>query len=262
MRTLLVVASILGAARLLSAAPLIVDMSGYRATPQLEARVDNDALVVQWAGESNQQLRASFGIQNDTPIIREMAVRNQGRQWSALGPNLRPVFGVTTGIRRTNHGLPEENRWDVFWDVPLNHTNDVQRFSASYHATRCDVKTDGARLEISFPGLEMGIFSGRCSSRFTAAQICCGRRPSRKRTSRRSPTIMRRVSAAFRVSCFRAWPGVTSGTNRRPATSPPTPPVNRSFFAPGTGWPSLKAAAVRWDFSRRPTSFSSRASWR
>jgi hypothetical protein len=78
-------------------------------------------------------------------------------QWTALGRDLKPVFGVTTGIRRTNHGLPEENRWDVFWDVPLNHTNDVRRFTASYHARRCEGKTDGARLEISFPGLEMGL---------------------------------------------------------------------------------------------------------
>src|SRR5262249_8226732 len=65
------------------------------------------------------------------------------------------------GIRRTNHGLPEENRWEVFWDVPLNHTNEVRRFAASYHAERCAVKTDGLRLEISFPGLELGIFAGR-----------------------------------------------------------------------------------------------------
>src|SRR6266404_2124812 len=76
------------------------------------------------------------------------------------GRNLLPEFGVTTGIRRKNHGLPETNRWDVFWDVPLNHTNEVRRFAASHHADRCAVKTDGARLEVSFPGLAMGIFSG------------------------------------------------------------------------------------------------------
>jgi hypothetical protein len=33
-------------------------------------------------------------------------------------------------------------------------------FRASYHADRCVVTTDGARLEISFPGLTMGSFSG------------------------------------------------------------------------------------------------------
>jgi hypothetical protein len=72
-----------------------------------------------------------------------------------------PGFDVTTGVRRTNHGLTEEKRWDVFWDVPLNHTNDVRRFVASYQTDRCEVKSEGARLEISFPGLALGMFSGR-----------------------------------------------------------------------------------------------------
>src|SRR5437867_926133 len=143
------------------AASLICDMSQYRPWPGLDAQVDHDALVVQWAGEHGQQLRASFAIGNDSPIVRELAVRGNNGPWSTLGRNLVPEFGVTTGIRRTNHGLPETNRWDVFWDVPLNHTNEVRRFTASHRADRCEVKTDGARLEISFPGLSMGIFSGR-----------------------------------------------------------------------------------------------------
>jgi hypothetical protein len=161
MNHLLRVAFCLALAGVSAAAEFRVDMTRYRALPGLRATLDKDALVVEWRGEADDQLRAEFAIEGGNPTVREMAVRNKGRQWSALGRNLKPVFGVTTGIRRTNHGLPEENRWDVFWDVPLNHTNEVQRFSASYHATRCDVKTDGARLEISFPGLEMGIFLGR-----------------------------------------------------------------------------------------------------
>src|SRR5207244_11143474 len=116
-------------------------------------------------GERAQQLRAAFALENQVPIIRELAVRPRAGEWKTLGRNLTPEFGVTTGIRRTNHGLPESNRWDVFWDVPLNHTNEVRRFTASYQAERCEVKTDGARLEISFPGLSLGILLG--SLRFT-----------------------------------------------------------------------------------------------
>jgi hypothetical protein len=79
-------------------------------------------------------------------------------------------------------------KWDAFWDAPLRvpgdeiaHGNstpppdgipntdqpglprkpeEIKRATATYHATGCDVKTNGARLEISFPGVEMGIFSG------------------------------------------------------------------------------------------------------
>jgi hypothetical protein len=80
-------------------------------------------------------------------------------------------------------------KWDAFWDAPLRIPGDeiahgdstpppagipgtnqlplprteaeVTRATATYKASGCAVKTDGARLEISFPGVEMGIFSGR-----------------------------------------------------------------------------------------------------
>src|SRR5204863_2588282 len=38
---------------------------------------------------------------------------------------------------------------------------EVKRATASYKARGCEVKTNGARLEISFPGVELGIFAGR-----------------------------------------------------------------------------------------------------
>src|SRR5438876_1042792 len=161
MKTLLVAAFTICSAGWLGASELTCDMSGNRATPGLEARVEKDALLVHWNGEAGQELRAAFAIDNSRPVVRELAVRNKDSQWSTLGWNLVPEFGVTTGIRRTNHGLPEANRWNVFWDVPLNHTNEVRRFAASYQTDRCEVKTDGARLEISFPGLSMGSFSGK-----------------------------------------------------------------------------------------------------
>src|SRR5262249_50233553 len=127
------------AAGLLRASELTCDMTGYRATPGLEARVEKGALMVRWHGEARQQLRASFGIEDHRPVVRELAVQNASGQWRTLGEHLVPEFAVTTGIRRTNHGLPESNRWDVFWDVPLNHTNEVRRFAAACHADRCAV---------------------------------------------------------------------------------------------------------------------------
>jgi len=43
---------------------------------------------------------------------------------------------------------------------------DIRRASASFSTNSCGVKTDGATLEVTFPGLTMGIFSG--DLRFTA----------------------------------------------------------------------------------------------
>ena len=78
-------------------------------------------------------------------------------------------------------------KWDAFWDAPLRipgdeiaHGNstpppagipgtnqlplprteaEVTRATASYQASGCAVKKDGGRLEVAFPGVEMGIFS-------------------------------------------------------------------------------------------------------
>jgi hypothetical protein len=135
-------------------------MTGYRPQPGLEAVVENDLLRVSWEGEQGQELRARFAVVAGTPTIRTLEVRPNGGAWTTLGRNLMPEFNVTTGVRRTGHGLPEEQRWDVFWDAPLNHPEEVRHARASYRATGCAVRTDGARLEIAFPGLEMGLFSG------------------------------------------------------------------------------------------------------
>ena len=158
--------------------PLACDMSGYRATAGLDALLEEDLLAVTWRGDGDSQLCLRFAVEGGRPLIRHMAVRNSGSSWKTLGHNLSPEFGVTTGVRRSGHGLPEDLRWWVYWDAPLSipgpehgNTNlprkpeEVRRFKATYKTSSCEVKTDGARLEISFPGLSMGVFSGEL--RFT-----------------------------------------------------------------------------------------------
>jgi hypothetical protein len=110
-----------------------------------------------------------------------------------LGQNLVPEFSVTSGKRRISEQqlnplrnlgyeitpeLIEEQKWNTFWDAPLSVPGDpsisfglprqkaeIRHATATYKTTGCQVRTNGARLEISFPGLSLGIFSG--SLRFT-----------------------------------------------------------------------------------------------
>ena len=44
-------------------------------------------------------------------------------------------------------------------DLPRK-PEEIRKAWASYHATGCQVNTDGARIEVAFPGFEAGIFSG------------------------------------------------------------------------------------------------------
>jgi hypothetical protein len=97
---------------------------------------------------------------------------------------LDPLAGL--GIPITPE-IVEREKWEAFWDAPLNvpggasaHNNttppqrgvldqpglprspsEVERASAVYRVTTCQVRTDGARLEVSFPGVTLGAFEGR-----------------------------------------------------------------------------------------------------
>jgi hypothetical protein len=142
-----------------------VDMTGYRSQPGLVAVSEDGSLVVTWDGENGQELQVRFAVVHGTPTVRELEVRKKGGEWRTLGKDLVPEFGVTTGVRRTGHGLDHGHRWDVFWDAPLNNPEEVRRSKAAFHSDGFEVTTDGARLEVTFSGLVMGTFSGRL--RFT-----------------------------------------------------------------------------------------------
>ena len=182
----------------LSADPLTCSLAEYRASPGLTASVEHDLLVVTWTGQGQTELRARYTVEGAEPVVRDLAVRRQGGSWTILGQNLTTDFRVTTGVRRMTlqqaeplHGLGieitpdviEQHKWYAFWDAPLvvpgladgqregrvfglpRKPEEIRRARASFATMSCSVKTDGARLETTFPGLTLGIFSG--SLRFT-----------------------------------------------------------------------------------------------
>jgi hypothetical protein len=180
-----------------SADPLACSLAGYKAGPGLTAAVSGETLAVTWDGAKNQELRLRFAIDGGTPTIRDLAIRRKGATWATLAANVTPEFRVVSGMRRMSNqqmqplrslgveitpAVIDRERWEAFWDAPLDvpgvapggrgvggnlppdlprSASEIHRDSAAYHANGCEVKTNGARLEISFPGLELGVFSGR-----------------------------------------------------------------------------------------------------
>jgi hypothetical protein len=173
---------------------LSCDLSGYKAQDGLTARIRSGVLELTWLGERREQLRAAFVLRDGQPIVQELAARKNGGSWIVLGQNLTPEFEVTSGVRRLSEQqiaplkelkipltpeLIEREKWNAFWDSPLmvpgrpgtnldlpRKPEEIRKAWATYHATSCQVKTEGARIEVVFPGLEAGIFSG--SLQYTA----------------------------------------------------------------------------------------------
>src|ERR1043166_458761 len=118
----------------LSADSLNCNLSQYKAAQGLTAAVEQDALVVAWTGQNGADLRARYAIDSGQPVVRELAVKKAGGQWTTLGKNLTPEYHVVSGVRRmaldqanplraAGIELTEEvinkNRWYAFWDAPL-----------------------------------------------------------------------------------------------------------------------------------------------
>ena len=109
------------------------DMQGYKPATGLNAVLQGNSLAVSWTGQDGAELRARYGVDGGTPVVRELAVRKQGGQWVSLGENLRPEYHVVSGIRRFSgqQGQPltglgqltpermEKEKWFVYRDAPL-----------------------------------------------------------------------------------------------------------------------------------------------
>src|SRR5207248_1119552 len=80
-------------------------------------------------------------------------------------------------LKRLHAETPENEeryKWNVFWDAPLaipgydaSHligpgrtSDEIHRGDLSYKSDACSVRTDGARITVSFNGLTLGLFAG------------------------------------------------------------------------------------------------------
>ena len=192
-----VAAATLCAAAGLFADPLACDLSGWKAQPGLAAAVADNTLQLTWDGAAGQEVRLRFALENGAPVIRDLSVRKKGGQWGTLGSNLYPLFDIVSGKRRMSQqqmepletmGLKitpeivEADKWDAFWDAPLDVpgtpgegrgmggnlprdlprlASEIHRAKAAYKVSGCAVATNGSRAEISFPGVELGVFAGK-----------------------------------------------------------------------------------------------------
>jgi hypothetical protein len=183
--------AVLGATMYVSAVSgqeLNCDLKDYKKLSGLSAEIHGGTLEVSWDGERGEQLKAGFAIRDGRPVVSDLEAKKSGGKWVVLGRDLAPEFEVTSGVRRLSEQqmaplrklglaftpeLIEREKWFAFWDAPLmipgqpktnmdlpRKPEEVRHASANFKAQGCRVKTDGARIEITFPGLSMGIFSG------------------------------------------------------------------------------------------------------
>ena len=101
------------------------------------------------------------------------------RSWGeAITPERAAREKWDTSFFKMTPEVLERGKWDPFWDDPLfvpgveagkppknpglpRRPEEITRATATYRADGCTVTTNGARLEIAFPGVQLGVFAGR-----------------------------------------------------------------------------------------------------
>src|ERR1051325_10641882 len=76
------------------------DMSRYKAMDGLTAQTASGGIQLNWRGQRNQQLSATFPLRGGQQLIQELSVRKNGGGRIVLGKDLAPEFEVTSGVRR------------------------------------------------------------------------------------------------------------------------------------------------------------------
>ncbi|MGC2402096.1 MAG: hypothetical protein WA510_20045 [Acidobacteriaceae bacterium] len=128
------------------AATLVADISGVRPGPIAVAQ-DAQSLKVSWRDSISDRWEATFSLDTAKPLITAIAVN--GRDVVTLA---QPVYRCTTGKR--------SGGWDAFFDFPPANPAGTRRFMQEFHPTTVAARTTGNRVEVTFNGMKLGIFSG------------------------------------------------------------------------------------------------------
>ena len=132
--------------------PIAVDLSRY-STGAVQVVKRDASLDVSWKDGQSQQWQASFSLDGAKPLIT--AIRTRGK---TIMERARPVYFATTGKRRGG--------WDAFFDFPPGHPEGTRSFLGEFHPQHVQVESIGDRVELSFDGMKLGIFTGSIRYRF------------------------------------------------------------------------------------------------
>jgi hypothetical protein len=133
------------------AAPIAADLSAVKPGP-IAVSSSQQSLTVVWKDAAQHQWQTIFSLDSAKPLIT--AISADGR---AIVQLARPYYRCTTGKRAGG--------WDAFFDFPPANPAGTRQFMQEFHPTAVTAATVGNRVEVTFDGMKLGIFTG--SLRYT-----------------------------------------------------------------------------------------------
>jgi hypothetical protein len=151
MRSLVTLLFFAGTLASAGAEMLNVDISAVKPGP-ITVRSSNQSLQVDWSDAANHHWEAEFSLDSSKPLITSISVDDRN-----IVAGAKPYYRCTTGKRRGG--------WDAFFDFPPADPEGTRQFLQEFHPRTAIARTIGNRVEVTFDGMRLGIFSG--SLRYT-----------------------------------------------------------------------------------------------
>jgi len=159
----------------------------------------DSGLQLQWTGAANQELSLHIAVEPSGPRVQQLDIREANGTWQTVLSDARFEYKVVEGFRRISNQqlrplrdlgveltqeIVDRYKWDVFWDAPLDmraetpggnpppsdgvaeqpglprSPDEIRRADIDYAIDACAVRSDGARVELSFTGVQLGSFNG------------------------------------------------------------------------------------------------------
>lgn len=133
------------------AAMITPNISGVKAGP-VQVTSSSSSLKVVWVDGGSRSWEADFSLDESKPLITSISV--DGR---LVVDRATPVYRCTTGRRKGG--------WDAFFDAPAQDREGSRTFVQNFHPKTVVARSLGDRVEVSFDGMQMGVFKG--SLRYT-----------------------------------------------------------------------------------------------
>lgn len=132
--------------RFAAADPISANISAVqRGSIRVEAT--SNAITVRWSDAGKRAWTAAFSLDSKAPLISFISVNGQN-----VVEKGTPFYRCSTGVRTGG--------WNAFFDFPPAAPEGTRNFLQRFHPTAATVRSVGDRVEVSFNGMEMGIFSG------------------------------------------------------------------------------------------------------
>jgi hypothetical protein len=106
-----------------------------------------DMAVVSWRDKGGRPWTAEFSLDPAKSLITSIGVNGK-----TIISRAQPVYRAATGKRRGG--------FDQFFDFPPSHPEGTRSFIGDFQLTAGRARFEGDRLDISFDGLQLGIFHG------------------------------------------------------------------------------------------------------